>query len=516
MMTPGCTPAAEDETLPSDGSPSNLRTATGVGGRAGEAAEATGRRIAGAGLIQVVFRGVGVLLSAATIFVLARALGPEAFGAWTVAFAFVGLFGFVTDLGLVNIAIQRMAGNPDQEGDWLGALVALRSFAALGAIALCLLAIPVISAEGETRTLVAILAPTILLAAPAAFMAVFQARLRAGIQMAVLTLQGLVWFATVIVLAAFHSDVTIFAVALVGVSLGFAAVNVLTVLRYARVSLRRGRRLWRALFSVSAPMAIGGLLVTGYYRLDAIFVLNIAGAAEAGQYGAAYRLLDTLHFLPAAVMVAVFPAVSAIHGSDPARVHRLVEAAGRYIAVIALGVFAGTLALADPFVATFLGNEYGRSAEVLPVLMLAFVFISQGYVAGWLVPVVGLQWFYAGCAAAGLALNVTLNLILVPHYGALGAAWATVATELVVNALTLTAVYRSLGFRPRASRLLRVIGAALVLGISARAAGELGLAPGLLVGPPVYLFALVALGVVDRDDLAVLTRRSHPGATTPA
>ena len=479
---------------------------TGLGGRPGEAAEASGRRIAGAGAVQIIFRAAGILVSGVTVVVLARSLGTDEYGAWTAALAFTGLFAFTTDLGLVNVAIQRMADDPDHEDEWLGALVALRGIAAIVAVGLCLLALPILSDTAEVRSVAAILAATILLAVPAGLLAVFQARLRGGLQMALLTAQGVTWLGVVAVLAAEGSDVTTFALGLVAVSALFAAIQVLTVRRYARVSLRAGRRRWRPLFAVSAPMAIGGLLVAGYYRIDAIFVLNIAGAAEAGVYGVAYRLLDTVHFLPAAVMIAVLPAISAIRDTDPARVRRLVDAATRYIAVIGLGAFAGALALAEPFIATFFGDDFRRSADVLPILMLAFVCISQGYIAGWLVPVLGLQWFYAGCAAGGLALNVALNLVLVPSYGALGAAWATLSTELVVNALTLTAVFRSLEFVPRISPLLRVASAAAVLGLSARAGAEISLAGGVVAGALVYPAALFAFRALERDDLRVFKR----------
>jgi O-antigen/teichoic acid export membrane protein len=404
-----------------------------------------------------------------------------------------------------------MAGEPERESEWLGALVALRAFAAVGAVGVCLLTLPALPADGQTRAVASILAINLLLAVPSAMLAVFQARVRPWIQIGLLTAQGIAWLGTLVVLSARESDVTVFAWAMVVVAMVFASLHVVVVLRYASVALRAGRRLWRSLVNISAPMAIGGLLVTGYYRLDAVFVVNIAGEAEAGIYGAAYRLLDTVHFLPAAVMMAVFPAISAIHGSDPERVRRLVQAASRYIAIIAIGMLAGTVALADPFIASFFGPEYSRSAAVLPVLMLAFVFISQGYIAGWLVPLLGRQWLYARCAAGGLVLNIGLNLLLIPSHGALGAAWATVCTEFAVNAATLTVVFRALAIRPPGTELLRVGVAGFVLAACGHMAARLGLAPGFVVAAVAYALALIALRVVGRDDLAVL--RPRPAAS---
>ena len=146
-----------------------------------------------------------------------------------------------------------------------------------------------------------------------------------------------------------------------------------------------------------------------YYRIDSVLIFEIKGAHEAGIYGAAYRFLDPIQFVPVSVLAAVFPVMAAVHDQDPERVRRLVQRAGDYLLIAAAGVLGGTVALSAPIVDLLLGPEYEASATVLPILMFAFVFISLGYLSGYLTTIVGKRWLLVGFAAGGACLEHRLE-----------------------------------------------------------------------------------------------------------
>ena len=83
------------------------------------------------------------------------------------------------------------------------------------------------------------------------------------------------------------------------------------------------------------------------------------------------------------------------------------------------------------------GPAYVAGAPALPVLGAAFVFICFGYLNGSLLTVMGLQRRLLTISLAALVLNVVGNLALVPLIGFMGAAWMTLATEMLVCALSL-------------------------------------------------------------------------------
>lgn len=467
-----------------------------MGGRPGDAARAGGRRIALTAVTQIVFRGMNVGLGVATYAILARSLGPSDFGVWATALAFVSLFQFLTDFGVEQVGIQRMSQEPEREAEWLGAVLGVRSLGAVGASLICLAALQLLSEEGNVRVVGMVLAITILGTAPGSLLAVFESRLRAGVTMTLLTLQSLSWFGGVVLVAVLGGDVLDYAWAFVVAAIITSLGHLVATRRFARVALRRGRELWRPMVRVALPLGIAGVMSTIYYRIDAVLVFELASAREAGFYGAAYRFLDPLHLFPMGVMGAIFPVLAAVHGRDPERVRRLVQAGADYLAVVSLPILAGSLALSGPLVRLVFGPGFERAAGLVPILMLAFIFVSFGYLSGYLVPVLGLQWRFAAYATGGAVANVVLNVLLIPRYGAYGAAWTTVATEAFVLTLCLVTVLRALGVVPVPGRILRTAVAAGLMAASTALAVRAGLAAGIAAAVVTYPLMLVVLRVV--------------------
>ncbi len=479
------------------------------GGAAGDAGAAKGRDIASNVGIQFVARAITMALSVVTVALMARALHPNGYGVWNGAGSYVGLFTVLTDLGFTIAATQRMAAEPEREAEWLGALIGIRITMSLIVVVLCAASIPLFLTDTDsTHTVAYIITATALATGANALMTVFQSRLRAGLVLSFTVLQGFLWLAAVASLAAANASIVAFAIAWAIVVAAISILQVLATRRFAHIAWRAGRRLWRPLVRVAIPLGVASVMITIYYQVDSVLLLQIAGAKEAGIYGAAYGFLAPMNFLPAAVMASFFPVLSAVYGHDPARARRLVQVCADIMAVIALPVLAGTIALSGPIVHLIYGPTYHESASLLPILMIAFVIICFGSLAGFLAPLLGLQWRFALYTSIGAIANVILNLVLIPSYGAHGSAWATVLTEAITMALMMGTALVTMRLALRVGKMLRtVVLAAAMTGVMVLAT-PLGLLPAGMIGVLVYLAGLFALRIVNRSELRVLLRRS--------
>jgi O-antigen/teichoic acid export membrane protein len=475
------------------------------GGRAGDAGEAGGRHIASNIGTQLVLRVISMPISVVTVSLAARTLDPAGFGVWTAVGAYVGIFAVLTDLGLTTVAMQKMSAEPEREAEWLGALAGLRLLLSFVAVALCAATIPLFLDDGRQGHLAAwILMLTIFATGANALMAVFNSRLRSGLALSFSVLQSFIWLGVCIAFYLLGADVVDFAIAYVLMLGVIGGLQVQATRRYAHIAWRAGRELWRPLMRVALPLGIGSIAVTIYYQIDAVLLLNLADAEETGVYGAAYRFLAPLTFLPAAVMSSFFPVLSAVYARDPARVRRLVQRAAELMAVISLPILAVTLALSDQIVELLYGDEFARAGEVLPILMIGFVSICFGTLAGFLAPLLNLSWRLALYSAVGALANVGLNVLLIPKHGAIGSAWATVATELLTMGLMLGTALLALRLRIAPWRLLATaLVAAAMTGLMLLAA-PLGLVPAGLLGLLLYVGGLFALRVVRVDELRAL------------
>ena len=463
--------------------------------------------------IQIVARILNLALGVVVTLVLVRGLGRGGFGAWSSIFAVSQIASSFGELGLNEVAVNRAAAQPERESSWLGALLSLRLLISLPITLVSAVAVVLVAPDHASRLAGVLLSLTLLLGTPMALGVVFQLRVRNHISMALLTLNSVVWGAGVIAVASLSGGIVAFAIAFLAASVLIAALTAGIGLRLAAVTFAGAREHWRDLLRVGIGLGVAGILVTSYVRLDQVLVLEFAGAQQAGLYGAAYRLLDQVQFIPVSVMTTLFPMIAAAYSRGEDRARRLLQTAGEYLAMASFPILAFTIVAAAPIVDFLFGSQFAGAAPAVPVLAGAFISISFGYLVGNMVIVLELQNRFAAFAALGLVINAVLNVLLIPRYGFLASAWITLLTEVTVMSLSMRAVLRVLRMRPRVSRLLRTLVAAAAMGLLtwlARLAGVplAGLAALALLS---YLPCLFLMGVLSRGEVVAVLKKDPVG-----
>jgi O-antigen/teichoic acid export membrane protein len=459
--------------------------------------------------VQVIGRIGNLALGVVVTLIVVRALGRSGFGQWSTIFAVTQIATNFGELGLNQVAVSRAASDPGREGEWLGALVSLRLLIAIPTTILALLGIALIAPSRSVLIAGALIAATILVGAPSAIAAVFQLRVRNDLSIVVMTVGSVLWGAGAIAVAVFSKSIDAFAAAFLATAIVTASLSVVLALRLAPVRLMFSRELWRALLRVGLGVGAAGILVTLYVKLDQVLVFEFAGSQQAGLYGAAYRILDQIQFVPISVMTTLFPLIAAAYPRKRERVRTLLQAAGEYLTMASLPALAFTLVASHQIIGLLFGAAFDEAAPALPILMGAFVSISFGYLAGNMVVILELQSSFFRYAALGLLINASLNILLIPRYGFLAAAWITLATEVVVMSLTMRRVLGRLEMTPRLGRLLRTLLAAAAMGGLTWLAQRAGVPLyGLVLAAAVsYPALLLALGVLAPAEIRSVLRR---------
>ena len=175
------------------------------------------------------------------------------------------------------------------------------------------------------------------------------------------------------------------------------------------------------------PLGIGVLVSALYFRCDVYFIQQWHGFQPVGGYNAAFRLVEALRLLPAAVLAVTFPML--VTASDTQLVRRI----GVVLTIVG-AVFAVVCALGGNIIMPLIyGDTYAYAAPAFSILALALPLFFLNYalthqVIGW-----DGQISYLLIATLALIANIAANIVLIPTQGIVGAAWATVLTELVVT-----------------------------------------------------------------------------------
>jgi PST family polysaccharide transporter len=175
------------------------------------------------------------------------------------------------------------------------------------------------------------------------------------------------------------------------------------------------------------PLVLTTLASGIYHRIDQVMLHKMSGDRVLGPYVIAVQLTELFSALPIALMTSLFPALSQ-NAKDEEKFKRYLGETYRFLLVIVFAACAVMSPVAAPVIELFYGKEYLPTASLLIVLVWSEVPIFFAAVLGSALIAKNLQRHTPLPALLCAGINVLLNLWAIPHYGALGASWATVVS----------------------------------------------------------------------------------------
>ena len=386
--------------------------------------------------------GEQVLRIIAGLFVgiyVARYLGPEQFGIYSYAAAFVALFGTIARLGLDGIVVRDLVNHPQERDVYLGTAFWLKLIGAFLTLGLLAIAVQFTSNDATTNLYIFIIASGLIfqsfdvvdfhfqskvLSKYVSIARLIQLALSSILKLYFIFIQAdLLWF----VLVSLVDQITL------ALSLAFAYWRQKIGSFFGHFNLGAAKTMLRN----SWPLILSGIAISLYMRIDQIMIKEMLGEREVGLYSAAIRLSEAWYFVPVIITTSLFPAiVNAKKISQELynkRLQRLYFIMFYFAVVVALPVTF----MAESIVVTLYGTHYQDAGIVLTVHIWAGVFVGLGVVNGQWFLAENLQQLATLNTLIGAAANVILNYFLIPIYGITGAAFATFASYGVSAYLTL-------------------------------------------------------------------------------
>jgi O-antigen/teichoic acid export membrane protein len=263
----------------------------------------------------------------------------------------------------------------------------------------------------------------------------------------------------------------------------------------------------------TAPRILANVAQIGLQRLDIVLVGALRGPTEAAVYAAATRFLVVGQLGSQAVSLAVQPTLAALLATrDIAATRTLYQLSTAWLVGLTWPLYLLSAVLA-PQLVTLFGPGYDAGAGVIVVLAAAMLLATGCGMVDMLLTMAGKTSWNLGNVLLALAVNVGLNLLLIPEHGVMGAAAAWAVAIALNNLLPLAQVGGLLRIHPVGRQTLVVMAAALgcfgLLPLAARLATDSGLALLLAVaaGAAGYLAVLVRCRRQLRFDQLLRPRR---------
>jgi len=362
---------------------------------------------------------------------MARYLGPELFGNLAYAIALVAIFQAIGKLGLDTIVVRDLARTEAGAAEVLGTTLRLRVVAGLALWALSVLAAYALSSgQDGTVLLVAIVGCGTLFQAADTVDLWFQSRHENRRTVVPRMLAHLLAHCLRVSAILLGASIEVFA-ALVAIEVAAGAVFLGLSYRASATAMpwTWSAKRATALLAEAWPLLLSGIAVMIYFRIDQVALAHFRSPAELGVYSAALTLAEAWNFIPTIVAISVAPALSRLRVTDPALYQRRFEQIIRFVGIGTLCAAAAT-ALASPWlVDLFFGEPYAQSAEVLRIAVFSLPFLSLGVITSLWLANEGMTRVALGRTAFGACIKIAATVMLVPSYGAIGAAIGTVITQ---------------------------------------------------------------------------------------
>jgi O-antigen/teichoic acid export membrane protein len=455
-------------------------------------------------------RVASVCLGLVSVGISTRYLGLHGYGELATAIAFAALVNVVADIGIWSIAAREIAKRPEETQRIISGVITAGLVLSLGAAAVGVIAAFAIypgNGNEPIRRAILLLLVTLPFAAPyGAVSAYFIANQRAYMGMLTSVIGSVVTLIMLIVVTALDGGFTGVVVAYVTAAAAQAVVMI--ALSAGKISIRPSTdlALSRQLLGWALPLG-GAMFIHGiYWRIDLILLSLLSTYSEVGLYALVYRLVDALVTLPGFVTITLLPEFARLT-ERPARFDEIVEKALRVIRIGAVAVFVTFFVFADEITDLVGGSDFAGAAPVLRLLMGGVALTYVGSIFGQAIFALNGQRKLLTLTAVLLPANVALNLVLIPPWGASGAALAFTLTE-IVHLAGLAFIYRGFATLPHPRRGGRLLVAA---GVSATAVvvkllplgGQGGLILKLVLGTvlalALYVAALYALDAMPRE-----------------
>jgi O-antigen/teichoic acid export membrane protein len=413
-----------------------------------------------------------VPLSILVNVVVARYLGPDAFGLSYFTFTLCG-FGFlIVSWGHDGVLPAVVARDHSQSGLMLGSSLAFRAVLSIPIYLVMAIGCYLFGYDTELQWILALTAIHQLLTVfAAACKDTIRGLERADIPAYTHVGQQLINAAFIIAVVMLGGQLRAAMVAQVA-ACAIILVVLWVLLRPAGVAqLRASWAATKTLFHGGTPFVVSGLVMSLQPMIDAAFLSKLAPLEVMGWFAVARRLVGVLIFPASALIGALYPTLCRLYVTDRRDFALTASSSLRGVAALVVPVTLGSALYADTAIAIFSKDTFGPAADNLRVLSVFVALVYFSMPLGTCVLAAGKQRAWSFVQSLCLVTSLGLDPFLVPWFqqrwgnGGLGVCLASTLSEVLVVACGVWLTPKGIFDKPffKSLTLSLVSGAAMAL-----------------------------------------------------
>ncbi len=374
------------------------------------------------------------LIRAIIIIYAARVLGASEYGVFSYVLGFAGFFTLFSDIGVNPLLTRNIASHPEKRDEYFSASFWIKIFLLLFTALLVVFIAPHFTNIEEAKSLIPFVAFLVIFDGlrelATAYLRGIEKMEREALILIVMNVTIVIAGFIILSISPTSKSLILSYIASVGVSAGLAILILKD--QFFKIFRLFNKNLIRETLYACWPIVFSTMLGVFMLNTDLIMLGWWRSAEEIGYYSAGQRIIQILYTLPGLLAAGIFPAISRIVKQKDEQKERILnEKTMAIIFFIAIPLVIGGIILSQPIFKLVFGEEYLPGVPAFQILIVTFLIISPSILMSNLILAHNQQRKVLKYIAAGSLGNIVFNILLIPAYGIIGSAIATVIALLL-------------------------------------------------------------------------------------
>lgn len=396
-----------------------------------------------------------MVLSFFVSILTARYLGPSNYGIIGYASAYVSFFTALCTLGINSVIIKDFIDHPDEQGKAIGTSILLRVGSSILSACMMIAVVSILD-KGEPTTIAvsALCGIALIFQVADTINYWFQSKYQSRIVSIVTFFAYFVVSVYKIVLLFLGKDVRWFAFAS---SVDYIVISILLIIIYKKCG---GQKLEfslikaKSLLSKSYHYILSAMMIAVYGQIDKLMLKQMLNGSEVGYYSIATTVCSMWVFILQAIIDSIYPTILNLYNKDKIEFERKNKQLYAIIFYAACIVSIFFVVFGDVLISALYGGAYIPATEPLKIVTWYTAFAYLGVARNaWIVcenKQKYLKYMYAGA----VIINIFLNIVFIPKYGASGSAMASLITQIFTS-IIFPSLFKDM--RPNAKLMIDAI-----------------------------------------------------------
>lgn len=395
----------------------------------------------------------------------ARSLGDANYGIFSFALAFTTLFLILSDLGVHQLLIRELARKPENFKDYVGNTLFIKLILAITTSLLIVIIVNLTNKPHDVIVAVYLMGSfQILFSFLEYFKAIFQAyqmMIYDAIITIVLAILTVSFGAAILFFK--HNFIMLAAAYVMAAFIALIFCIILFYKKFPKIKLNYNREVTKFFIKEGLPFGFLYFFSMFYIYIATVLLSFLESDQAVGWYNAANRLILIMLFIPKATMKAIFPILSKNYETSFQTFKRIFSKVFKSMFIIGISVAFLFYLLSDKIVLLLYGQQYINSAGILKVMAWSSALVFLTTTMSHATRSANHQRFTAKVITIGAVINVISNLLMIPAFGYMGAAYSYLITQVFIFISLYIYISKTMFIPPVLKLAPKIIGVNLVM-----------------------------------------------------